>query len=144
MALCTLFVVCILSLCLVKLDPSLFIGLCATSMLNGLDAISDAVCVFGRVILAFVFIGCFMLVCFLCDSTLLIKCGLPCHNISLNIMTSGNISSNHPRSGYINDNNYLLVCSFPHKSCLLQAASRLHKSSPFKHVKHCSMDVFYA
>ena len=80
MALC-LFVVCVLSLCLVKLDPSLFIGLCATSMLNGrsgLDAISDAVCMFGRVILAFVFIGCFMLVCFLRDSTLLIKCGLPC------------------------------------------------------------------
>ena len=47
MALC-FSVICVLSLCLVKLDLSLHVGLCATSMLNGrrsLPVISDVVCI---------------------------------------------------------------------------------------------------
>ena len=65
------FVVSVLSLCLVKLDLSLFVGLIATSILkrqSSLHAISDAV-----VILVFSCMDCSMFV-FLHDSTLLIKC----------------------------------------------------------------------
>ena len=32
------------------------------------------------------------------------------------IMTSGNISSNHPRSGYINDKNHVRLRNFPHSN----------------------------
>ena len=67
----------VLLLCLVKLYPSLFVGLYVTSMLEGrssLDAISEAVYMYGRVILVLVFIGCFMLVCFYVIAPCQIKC----------------------------------------------------------------------
>ncbi len=74
-------VVDVLSLCFVKYDLSLCVGLCATLILNGrsnLAAISDVLFMYGKVIVVFGSSGCSLdlLICrWLCTlvSTLLMK-----------------------------------------------------------------------